>query len=129
MRKHALPRRLLAMVAALLICFSFLLPATVMAMDAGAENGRFAMTQEQTGEDEEEEEEEEEEELHWAPKDKIEFTPGIIALAAVVGVIGLFVSYRKMKEADAEDMARLAQQEEEMEKDVIHGDFRREDEE
>ena len=47
MRKHALPRRLLAMVAALLICFSFLLPATVMAMDAGAENGRFAMTQEQ----------------------------------------------------------------------------------
>ena len=126
MRKHALPRRLLAMVAALLICFSFLLPATVMAMDAGAENGRFAMTQEQTGEDEDEEEEEE---LHWAPKDKIEFTPGIIALAAVVGVIGLFVSYRKMKEADAEDMARLAQQEEEMEKDVIHGDFHREDEE
>ena len=126
MRKHALPRRLLAMVAALLICFSFLLPATVMAMDAGAENGRFAMTQEQTDEDEEEEEEEE---LHWAPKDKIEFTPGIIALAAVVGVIGLFVSYRKMKEADAEDMARLAQQKEELEKDVIHGDFRGEDEE
>lgn len=136
MREHRVMRRTAAILLAALLCLMaiWLTAEKAMALEPGPAcasevkpAGGTALSQAPSNDDKDEDA------GGWVPKEKIEFTPGIIALASVCAVIGLFISYRRMKQMDKEDMERLAREKAEAEAEgnegVIVGSFRKEDEE